>query len=184
MFSQEETFCLQHLISCPNFDQSRISIHCNPTAPMVWSHSMFYTFYKWVSSIHPTSFSTKQIRLRFRPQFLCKKTPGVQIPASFPEPSLLGLPLSLSPASLVHPKKWGYSCFLPHPSVTGKDYVTNVVSQKEKDKYHMLSLTCGIKIWDKWTYLPDRNRLTETENRLVVAKGEGRRRGDGLGVWD
>ena len=28
-----------------------------------------------------------------------------------------------------------------------------------------------------------KNRLTDIENRLVVAKGEGRGR-DGLGVWD
>ena len=27
--------------------------------------------------------------------------------------------------------------------------------------------------WHKWTYLRNRNRLTDVENRLVVAKGEG-----------
>ena len=30
------------------------------------------------------------------------------------------------------------------------------------------------KIWHKRTYLPNRNRLTDIENRLVVAKGERR----------
>ena len=29
------------------------------------------------------------------------------------------------------------------------------------------------KIWHKWTYLQNRNRLTDIENRLVVAKGRG-----------
>ena len=53
------------------------------------------------------------------------------------------------------------------------------VSQKGKDKYHVisltqskiqLSLTCGIKIQHKWTYL--RNRLTDKGDRIMVAKGE------------
>ena len=35
-----------------------------------------------------------------------------------------------------------------------------ILSQKEKDKYHMISLICGSKIQHKWTYLHKRNRLT------------------------
>ena len=44
----------------------------------------------------------------------------------------------------------------------------------------------GSKIWHKWTYLQNRNRLTDTENRVVVAKGEEGRSGrDGeFGVID
>ena len=38
-------------------------------------------------------------------------------------------------------------------------------------------------IWHKITYLWNTNRFREIENRLVVAKGEGRGR-DGLRVWD
>ena len=34
------------------------------------------------------------------------------------------------------------------------------------------------KIWHKWTYLRNRNRLSDVENRLVVTKGEG----DGGGI--
>ena len=43
----------------------------------------------------------------------------------------------------------------------------------QKDKYHV-SLTCEIrnKMRHKWTYLQNRNRLTDTEIREVVAKGE------------
>ena len=40
------------------------------------------------------------------------------------------------------------------------------VCQKEKDKYHVISLVCG-------TCLQSRNRLMDMGNRLVVAKGEG-----------
>ena len=47
------------------------------------------------------------------------------------------------------------------------------VSQKEKDKYHMTES----KTWHKWTYLQNRKRLTDKENRLSIAKGEGRGRG-------
>ena len=39
-------------------------------------------------------------------------------------------------------------------------------------------------IWHKWTYLQNRNRLTDTENRLVVVKGEAGWGRDGQGVWD
>ena len=37
-------------------------------------------------------------------------------------------------------------------------------------------------MWQKGIYLQNRNRLTDIENRLVVAKGEGE--GEGwMGVW-
>ena len=35
----------------------------------------------------------------------------------------------------------------------------------------------------KWTYLQNRNRPTDIENKLMVTKGE-RGEGDKLGVWD
>ena len=48
----------------------------------------------------------------------------------------------------------------------------------------MISLICGISKNDTNENLQNRNRLADTENRLVVAKGvEGVGRG-GLGVWD
>ena len=40
------------------------------------------------------------------------------------------------------------------------------------------------KIQHKGTYLRSRNRFTDVENRLVVAKGEVRCERDGLGGWD
>ena len=30
------------------------------------------------------------------------------------------------------------------------------------------------KIWHKWTYLPNRNRLTDIENKLMIIKGRTR----------
>ena len=44
--------------------------------------------------------------------------------------------------------------------------------QKEKDKYYY-HLYVESKAWHKSTYLQNRNRLRDIENRLVVAKGEG-----------
>ena len=55
------------------------------------------------------------------------------------------------------------------------------VSQKEKDKrktntiWYLLYVQS--KTWHKWSYLQNRNRLTNIENRLVVAKGEWGERG-------
>ena len=53
--------------------------------------------------------------------------------------------------------------------------ILSEVSQKEKDiTYHLYMES---KIWQKWTYLQNRNRLTDTENRLVfpVEGGESER---------
>ena len=49
--------------------------------------------------------------------------------------------------------------------------ILNEVSQKKTNSiwYH---ICVESKIWHKWTYLWNRNRLTDLENRLVVAKGE------------
>ena len=50
----------------------------------------------------------------------------------------------------------------------------NEISQTEKDKCCMISLICGIlKKWYKWTYLGNRNRPTDIENKLTVTKGKG-----------
>ena len=60
-------------------------------------------------------------------------------------------------------------------AATWMDLEITILSEvNQKDKYHA-SLTCGIynKMWHKWTCLQNRNRLTDTENRQVVANGDG-----------
>ena len=47
--------------------------------------------------------------------------------------------------------------------------ILSEVNQRERDKYHMLSLICAIQFlrWCKWTYLWNRNRLTDIKNKLT-----------------
>ena len=47
------------------------------------------------------------------------------------------------------------------------------VSQKGKPNTIWYHLYVESKIWHKWTYLLNRNRIKDIEHRLVVAKGEG-----------
>ena len=45
-------------------------------------------------------------------------------------------------------------------------------SKPDKDKCHTISLISGIlKKWHKWTYIQNRNRPTDIENKLTVQKG-------------
>ena len=48
--------------------------------------------------------------------------------------------------------------------------ILSEVSQTKTNIWYHLYVES--KIWHKWTYLWNRNRLTDIENRLVVAKGE------------
>ena len=51
--------------------------------------------------------------------------------------------------------------------------IVNGVSQSEKEKYHViLSSFVHLKKWYKWTYLQNRNSLTDIENKLMVITGE------------
>ena len=60
--------------------------------------------------------------------------------------------------------------------------ILSKVSQKEKDKYHMIPLICGIlKKWYKWTYLQNKtqkfteidSQASKTNLRLPKWKGGG-----------
>ena len=64
---------------------------------------------------------------------------------------------------------------LPFNNMDGpRDYHTKW-SQKEKDNYHMISLIRGIlKRWYKWTYLQNKNRPIDTENKFTVPKRDNR----------
>ena len=61
------------------------------------------------------------------------------------------------------------------------------ISQTEKDRYSMLSLTCGIlkiKQMNVYNVYNKRNRFTDIENKLVVTSGEGDGGGGEMWVWD
>ena len=82
---------------------------------------------------------------------------------------------------LSHTKEWNNAIC---SNMDGpRDYHTEW-SKPDKDKYHMISLYVESKIWHKWTYLWNRNRLTDIENKLMVIKGEGRWGRDKLGFGD
>ena len=51
--------------------------------------------------------------------------------------------------------------------------LNELISQIEKDKYHMISSDVESNILHKWIYSRSKNRLMDTDNRLVVAKREG-----------
>ena len=50
--------------------------------------------------------------------------------------------------------------------------ILNEGSQTEKDKYHIVSLLCESKKWYKLTYIQNRNRPTDIENKFMVTKGK------------
>ena len=54
-----------------------------------------------------------------------------------------------------------------------RDYHTKQSMSEQKDKYIWYHLYVESKIWHKQTYLWNRNKLTNKENRPVVAKEEG-----------
>ena len=59
--------------------------------------------------------------------------------------------------------------------------IPSEVSQTEKDKYHMISL---LKKMVQGTYLQNRNRVTDVENKIMVTRGERGTGRDKLGDWD
>ena len=60
------------------------------------------------------------------------------------------------------------------------------VNQTEKDKYHTISLICGNLTYGTDELIYETGRLTDVENRCVVAKGQGRVEGwiGSLGLAD
>ena len=60
--------------------------------------------------------------------------------------------------------------------------IQSAVSQKEKNKYRILTYICGIwKNWYRRSYLQNRNRDTDIENKHMDTKGE---RGGGGMNWE
>ena len=61
--------------------------------------------------------------------------------------------------------------------------ILSEISQEEKDKYHMMSLTCGIQTMAQVNLSTKQKQNHGIENRFVIAKGEGRSGTERLGVW-
>ena len=62
--------------------------------------------------------------------------------------------------------------------------ILSEVGQKEKDKYHMISLIHEIYNMAEMNLSQNSNRLSDLENKLLVGcQGGGGRQWDGLGVW-
>ena len=45
-------------------------------------------------------------------------------------------------------------------------------SDRERQISYNITYMWNLKKWHKWTYLQNRNRLTDTENKLMVTKGD------------
>ena len=56
-------------------------------------------------------------------------------------------------------------------------------SDRERQISYDIAYMWNLKKWYKWTYLQNRNRVTDVENKLMVTMGE-RRGKDKLGDWD
>ena len=80
--------------------------------------------------------------------------------------------LEIAKLSGVSQKEKGKFCGVAVGFIWGRIIANwKLFQQKEKDKYRVLSLICGIQIWRQWTYLWNRNQLTDLESGLVVATG-------------
>ena len=73
--------------------------------------------------------------------------------------------------SLVGCRLWGHT-ELETTEVTSQQteletFILTEVSQKEKNKYCIISLTYGSRKWYRWTYLQSISRVTDIENKLM-----------------
>ena len=65
-----------------------------------------------------------------------------------------------------------------------RDYHTKwSKSERERQIAFNITYMWNLKKWCKWTYLQNRNRPTDIDNKLMVIKWE-RVEGIKLGVWD
>ena len=53
--------------------------------------------------------------------------------------------------------------------------IITILKQTEKDKYHMIPLTCGILKNDANEFIYKTETDSQTENKFSVSRGEGKR---------
>ena len=69
---------------------------------------------------------------------------------------------------LSHKKEWNKAIY---SNIDGsRDYYTKWTVRRIKINMIWYHLYVKSKIWHKWTYLPNRNRLKDIDNRLVIAE--------------
>ena len=62
--------------------------------------------------------------------------------------------------------------------------IRSEVSQREKDKYHMISLVCEISTTTQLNIFTKWEQTDSSKHKLTVTKGERGWRRDELGVWE
>ena len=72
---------------------------------------------------------------------------------------------------LRHKKEWNNA--ICSNMCTPRDYHTKwSKSDRERQISYGIAYMWNLKKWYKWTYLQNRNRLTDIENKLMVTKGD------------
>ena len=61
--------------------------------------------------------------------------------------------------------------------------VITLSEESQRQISYDITYILNLKKWYKWTYLQNRNRLADIENKFTVTKGEGRRDKSGIGGW-
>lgn len=97
------------------------------SSPWAWRPSGLCTLCEWISSIHLTCFSTKQVSFCFRPQFFLHVNQVSRSRHLHLNPALLVcISHDLWPVLSIKRDEVIPASY-PHPSVTGTDYVKNIL---------------------------------------------------------
>ena len=56
-------------------------------------------------------------------------------------------------------------------AATWMDLEITILSEVRERQIYDITYMYNLKKWHKWTYLQDRNRLTDIKNKLMVTKG-------------
>ena len=83
---------------------------------------------------------------------------------------------------LSHKKEWN-NAICSYMDGPGNHHTKWSKPDRERQMSYDIAYIWNLKKWYKWTYIQDRNRPTDIENRLLVTKEESGWR-DKLGVWN
>ena len=83
---------------------------------------------------------------------------------------------------LSHKKEWN-NAVCSKMDATRDDHTKWSKSERERQIYD-IAYMWNLNKWYKWTYLQNRNRVTDVENKLMVYQGEKGRGRDKSGNWD